>query len=140
MKVTENNEKALKTLTELFAFETNGIIDIKESENYDALSLALSALRERIEQQKYGDELESRLDCICNCYCIGYSDSLFLRELLRVYEDENEHENSKSLPTDNAEIGKWPVKIGDTICGAKIVGADYANKTVTIKWEESHEK
>ena len=29
MKVTENNEKALKTLTELFAFETNGIIDIQ---------------------------------------------------------------------------------------------------------------
>jgi len=34
-----------------------------------------------------------------------------------------------------AKIGKWPIHIpGDTFHGAKIIGADYENQTVTLEW------
>lgn len=31
-------------------------------------------------------------------------------------------------------VGKWPVTIGDTFCGAKIIGVDFLAETVTLKW------
>jgi hypothetical protein len=66
----------------------------------DAFQTAAVAIHEKMERKNYGDEPEGRLNAICEQCQIDYSDRLFLHELLRAYENENERENPKPLTLD----------------------------------------
>jgi len=65
-----------------------------------AIDTAITALRAQQEHEHYGDDAEGRLNAICEQCQIGYSDRLFLRDLLDAWEAECERDNPKPLTLD----------------------------------------
>lgn len=49
-------------------------------------------------------------------------------------------ETKRQLDAAVKMVGKWPVTIGDTFCGAKIIGANFPNETVTLLWREPQDE
>ena len=72
--------------------------------------------------------------------CGAYNDAM---RRLAAYEEtglEPDEINAlhERLNAEDAKVGKWPVFVpGSMFHGAKIVGADYESRTVTLDWREN---